>query len=117
MKERQTSRVSRRKPAGGGIGRGMVRVSILAELTGLVRHLGHDPVPLLREAGVDPALLRDPDNPIAFVTAAGLIERCAARTGCARRRVSRCWCSNWSAPTSRQWSLVSTRGPARVRTS
>ena len=83
MKERQTSRDSRRKPAGGGIGRGMLRVSILAEIPALVRHLGHDPVPLLREAGVDPALLRDPDNPIAFVTAAALIERCAARTGCA----------------------------------
>lgn len=66
-----------------GIGKGMVRVSILAEFPGLMLHLGQDPGCALAEAGIDPALLRDSDNPIAFVAAARLIELGAARTGCA----------------------------------
>ena len=68
MKVRQTSLERRRPAARAGIGHGMVRVGILAEIPALVRHLGHDPLPLLHEAGVDPALLHDPDNPIAFLT-------------------------------------------------
>ncbi len=83
MKVRQTSLERRRPAARAGIGHGMVRVGILAEIPALVRHLGHDPLPLLHEAGVDPALLHDPDNPIAFLTGARLIELGAERTGCA----------------------------------
>jgi hypothetical protein len=37
---------------------------------------------VIAQAGVDPALLRDPENTVAFRTVGTLLERCVQRTGC-----------------------------------
>lgn len=64
------------------VGEGMLRVSILAQVPLLLRDLGQDPDRVVREAGLDPALLRDPENTIPFRTAGLLLQRSVARTGC-----------------------------------
>jgi hypothetical protein len=60
----------------------MLRVSILTEIPPLLRELGHDPGQVLAEAGLDPALLNDPDNTIPFHAVGALIENCVMLTGC-----------------------------------
>jgi AraC-like DNA-binding protein len=60
----------------------MLRVSILVEVPHLLRQLGQDPDLVLDEVGLDPALLHDPDNTLAFRAAGALLEHCVMRTGC-----------------------------------
>ena len=54
----------------------------MVHLPEVLRALGHNPESVIAEAGVDPALLRDPENTIAFRTVGQLMERCVQRTGC-----------------------------------
>ena len=61
---------------------GTLRASILTELPGLLRDMGHDPGPLLQAAGVDPRLLADADNLIPFRVAGELLSLCVKQTGC-----------------------------------
>ena len=44
-----------------------VRAAGFEGYSALVRELGGDPDPLLRQAGVDPAWLEDPDHPIPYL--------------------------------------------------
>jgi AraC-like DNA-binding protein len=59
-----------------------LRVSVLVHLPEVLRELGANSDALVTEAGVDPLLLRDPENTIAFRTVGRLLEHCARRTGC-----------------------------------
>lgn len=65
-------------------GAGHLRVSVLVRLPEVLRELGADPNAVIAEAGVDPALLRDPENTLAFRSVGALLEHCAQRTDCAR---------------------------------
>ena len=61
-----------RAAGGQGLSDYQVRAAGFEGYSALVRELGADPDPLLRQAGVDPAWLEDPDHPtpyVAFLTA------------------------------------------------
>jgi AraC-like DNA-binding protein len=64
------------------VGEGQLRVSILVHLPQVFQDLGCDPTGLLAEMEVDPALLRDPENTIAFRTAGRILARGVEQTGC-----------------------------------
>lgn len=59
---------------------GMLRVGILTQLPSLLYDLGHEPDRMLAEIGIDPALLKDPDTPIPFLSAGRLMDHCVKRT-------------------------------------
>lgn len=61
---------------------GQMRASVLTVLPEVLRELGQDPEQMLREAGVDAALLSDPENTLPFQAVGALLEHCVARTGC-----------------------------------
>ena len=61
---------------------GAVRAGPLLGIPSLLRELGQDPDAILREAGLDPRLLDDPENVIGFAAMGRLAVRCAERTGC-----------------------------------
>ncbi len=58
-----------------------IRVAICGGLDELVRAAGADFEALLRQAGIDPALLNDPENRIPFHRYVELLESAAAATG------------------------------------
>jgi AraC-like DNA-binding protein len=60
----------------------MIRVGAVSALPAVIRSLGLDPAQVLADAGFDPSLFDDPNNPISFATRSRLIARCAALTGC-----------------------------------
>lgn len=60
----------------------MVRVAPLASVPALLRHMGANPIRILKSVGIDPRLFEDPENQIALVVAGRLLEACAQRTGC-----------------------------------
>ena len=60
----------------------MIRVGAISAVPGVIRGLGADPAQVLAEAGFNPSLFEDPNNPISFATRSRLIARCAALTGC-----------------------------------
>ena len=60
----------------------MIRVGAIAAVPGVIRSLGADPAQVLAEAGFNPSLFEDPNNPISFAARSRLIARCAALTGC-----------------------------------
>lgn len=62
---------------------GTMRVSILTKLPSLLREMGHDPVPLLAELGLEPELLADPEKTLPFRVVGELLSHCVMRTGCA----------------------------------
>lgn len=70
-------------PTPSAVREGLLRVSILTELPALLREMGHDPAPLLKAAGVDAALLADPENTLPFRIVGNLLDLCVKRTGCA----------------------------------
>lgn len=59
-----------------------VSVSGPAALPEVLRSPGSDPVTVLAEAGVDPALFDDPENLIPPAGLGRLVKLCVARTGC-----------------------------------
>jgi len=64
-------------------GEGERQVGILSDLTTLLMEMGCQPGPVLADAEVDPATLRDPDNVISFVAAGKLLAAAARASGCA----------------------------------
>jgi AraC-like DNA-binding protein len=59
-----------------------VRVAALTGYFSTMRVLGADPRPVLRECGLSPELLRNPEQLLSAQTATRLLERSAAATGC-----------------------------------
>ena len=60
----------------------VLRGSILAGVPAVLLEFGQDPARVLHEAGLDPALLDEPESMIPFHTAGALLEHCMVRTGC-----------------------------------
>ena len=61
---------------------GCIRVAPLCAVPDLLRSFRLEPAEVFAGTGLDPAVLDDPDNPIAFASAAQLICNCVAKTGC-----------------------------------
>lgn len=61
---------------------GVVRVASIASVPALLRHMGTDPIRVLKSVGLDPRVLEDPENQIALVAAGRLLQACAQNTGC-----------------------------------
>jgi AraC-like DNA-binding protein len=61
---------------------GQHRVGVVAELPQVLRDLGAEPAKVLLAAGIDPGVLRNPENPISFVELGRLFEACVSATGC-----------------------------------
>ncbi|MGY2906221.1 AraC family transcriptional regulator [Bradyrhizobium sp. URHC0002] len=61
---------------------GQQRVGVLVEVPQVLRELGKDPARVVARAGVNPDLLRDPDNSLSFGEFGRLVEVCVAETGC-----------------------------------
>jgi AraC-like DNA-binding protein len=61
---------------------GHMRVGPLVHLPRLLRDLDQDPETLLWEAGIDPRLLDDRDEPIDFAVLGRILAHCASSTGC-----------------------------------
>jgi AraC-like DNA-binding protein len=61
-----------------------VRAAALSTYDIVARFLGLDPDAMLREFGIDPALLADPEQPLPLADVAPLLEESAARSGCAQ---------------------------------
>jgi AraC-like DNA-binding protein len=59
-----------------------VRVGGALGITAVLRDLGVDPVEVLTDAGIDPALFDDPDNLITYRARGRLFTRSVLRTGC-----------------------------------
>ena len=84
-------RMSSHKPSPGNrnssqqkhpVHEGHLRVGPLIEIPQILRERGIDPVEVIRSAGLEMALLDDPENMISFVAMGRLMKRCAARTQC-----------------------------------
>jgi len=61
---------------------GQQRVGVIAELPQVLRELGKDPATVVAGAGVDPAILRNPENSLTFVELGRLVQACVTETGC-----------------------------------
>lgn len=61
---------------------GQHRVGALIELPQVLRDLGADPTPVIARAGIDAAVLRNPENAISFVQLGKLVQACVSATGC-----------------------------------
>jgi len=72
--------VQQSRDSGSGVA--LVRIGFAQAIPHLLRGLGVDPSAIFAEAGVDPTLLNDPENLIAFRARSHLINTCAAGTGC-----------------------------------
>jgi len=59
-----------------------VRVGPLAAIPQLLRELGCDPGPLVRESGFELAFFDDPELPMPYRAGSALLARCVASTGC-----------------------------------
>ena len=69
-------------PNPGMVTDGRVRIGPLLALPALMRELGQDPDAVLREAGLDPQILDDPDNVVEFLDVGRLLSLCATRAAC-----------------------------------
>ena len=61
---------------------GTLRIGPLIPLPRVLREIAVDPIDVMREAGIDPALFEDPENTISFATMGRLLSLCVARSGC-----------------------------------
>jgi len=61
---------------------GQQRIGALVELPQVLRELGEDPATVISGAGLNPDLLRNPENSISFVELGRLLEACVAATRC-----------------------------------
>lgn len=59
-----------------------VRVGPLTAIPQLLRELGCDPGPIVREAGFELAFFDDPELPMPYRAGSALVARCVAITGC-----------------------------------
>ncbi len=60
----------------------LVRAAALSNYGQVARHVGLDPNKMLRRAGLDPAVLKSPDQRIPVSAVAGLLEDSAAQSDC-----------------------------------
>jgi AraC-like DNA-binding protein len=58
------------------------RVTVLAEIPGLLRELGADPTDVLSRAGLEPDALDTVENRISFLAGGRLLYECVVKTGC-----------------------------------
>lgn len=61
---------------------GTLRIGPLIPIPRLLREMAIDPIDVMREAGIDPALFEDPENTISFTTMGQFLSLCVARSGC-----------------------------------
>lgn len=61
---------------------GQQRIGVITELPQVLRELGEDPAMVIAGAGIDPAVLRNPENSLTFVELGKLIHACVTATGC-----------------------------------
>ncbi|WP_162560730.1 AraC family transcriptional regulator [Methylobacterium durans] len=61
---------------------GSIQAALAQEAASLLRHLGADPDPVIRAAGLDPVMLTDPNAIIPLAAFCELIARSGACTGC-----------------------------------
>ncbi len=61
---------------------GYIRLGVSREIAPTLRDFGHDPDPLIRNAGLDPSLFDDGTNVVAFTALARLYTLCVAHTRC-----------------------------------
>ncbi|MBL8542004.1 MAG: AraC family transcriptional regulator [Betaproteobacteria bacterium] len=61
---------------------GQLRISIFVNVPALLREMGHDPARVVAAAGLDLALLGDPENTASFVDLSRLLAVCSERTQC-----------------------------------
>jgi AraC-like DNA-binding protein len=61
---------------------GQQRIGALVELPAVLREMRADPATVIAGVGINPDLLRNPENSLSFVELGRLIEACVAATGC-----------------------------------
>jgi AraC-like DNA-binding protein len=61
---------------------GQQRIGALVELPQVLRKMGEDPATVIASAGINPDLLRNPENSLSFVELDRLLEVCVAATRC-----------------------------------
>lgn len=61
---------------------GQQRIGVIAELPRVLREMGEDPARVIAGAGVNPDMLRNPENSLTFVEVGRLIQACVTATGC-----------------------------------
>ena len=61
---------------------GQHRVGALVELPQVLREMGKDAAKVIADAGINPDLLRNPENSLSFVELGRLLAVCVAATGC-----------------------------------
>jgi hypothetical protein len=61
---------------------GQQRIGVIAELSRVLREMGEDPARVIAGAGINPDMLRNPENSLTFVEVGRLIQACVTATGC-----------------------------------
>ncbi len=61
---------------------GQQRIGALVELPQVLREMGEDPATVITSAGINPDLLRNPENSLSFVELGRLLDACVAATKC-----------------------------------
>ena len=61
---------------------GQQRIGALVELPQVLREMGEDPASVIAGVGINPDLLRNPENSLSFVELGRLLEACVAATRC-----------------------------------
>ena len=61
---------------------GQHRVGALVELPQVLRDLGQDAGGVIASSGIEPVLLRNPENTLSFVELGRLLQTCVDATGC-----------------------------------
>jgi AraC-like DNA-binding protein len=79
---RQSAKRSAIKESGVGLPEGQHRVGALVELPQVLRNLGADPSTVIAETGIDPDILRNPENALSFVQLGKLLRAGVAATNC-----------------------------------
>lgn len=65
------------------VNEGAARLGPLVQVPALLEELGVEPEAVLREEGIAPQFLANPENVIGFIPGGRLLTRCAETTGCA----------------------------------
>jgi AraC-like DNA-binding protein len=61
---------------------GRQRIGVLVELPQILREMGENPATVIASAGINPDVLRNPENSLSFVELGSLLQACVAATGC-----------------------------------
>jgi AraC-like DNA-binding protein len=74
--------IAARQSWGRTIVEGQQRVGPMVEVPEVLRELGKDPTSVIAAAGVDPNVLRNPENVLSFLEVGRLFQACVAATDC-----------------------------------